>query len=70
MNHNVREDLRAITDRICPNEWYVMDEVAFERRFGYGHDAQARLASFVSENSLALVREKGLIKLGRAYAKP
>ena len=36
MTEQAQNDLQAIVDRLGPNMWLVLDEVAFPRYFGTG----------------------------------
>jgi hypothetical protein len=39
MTERAQKDLQAIVDRLGPNMWLVLDEVAFPRYFGTGASA-------------------------------
>ena len=71
MNHKALDDLLEIVDRLGPDMWLVLDEVAIERYFGYGPAARDLGSAFAKRSGCTLVRDDGKpeVKFGRAYYK-
>ena len=66
MTDKAKDDLRVLVDKLGPNMWLVMDEVAIERYFGYGEKGLAAAVAFAAEAGCALIRDRASIRLGRA----
>jgi hypothetical protein len=53
MTEQAQNDLQAIVDRLGPNMWLVLDEVAFPRYFGTGAGAVTTAEAFFARNGCA-----------------
>lgn len=71
MSEQALDSLLEIVDRLGPNMWLVLDEVAVERYFGYGPAARDAITAFAKRSGCVLVRDDGApeVKFGRAYYK-
>ena len=71
MSDKALDNLMEIVDRLGPNMWLVLDEVALERYFGYGPTARDSLSAFAKRSDCTLVRDESKVevKFGRAHYK-
>jgi len=74
MTEQAQKELQAIVDRLGPNMWMVLDQVAFPRYFGTGVGAVATADAFFKRNHCACYfanRKTGpSVRFGRAYYAP
>lgn len=71
MSHKALDNLVEIVDRLGPDMWLVLDEVAIERYFGYGPAARDSVSAFAKRNGWILVRDDSgpEVKFGRRNDK-
>ena len=67
MTDKAKDDLRVLVDKLGPNMWLVMDDVAIERYFGYGEKGVADAVAFAAEAGCTFTRDRASIRLGRSY---
>ena len=53
MTEQAQKDLQAIVDRLGPNMWLALDQVAFPRYFGTGSGAVMTAEAFFTRNDCA-----------------
>ena len=73
MTDKASDDLAAILDRLGPNMWLVLDEVALERIFGKTGLAAVQAAAHAAEQHDCLFipdQEGHSGRFGRAYFEP
>jgi hypothetical protein len=64
-------ELREMVDRLGPNVWVMLDEVAVGRYFGNGESGWEAAKSFAMDAGCVVViaPDKRSLKFGRAYYK-